>query len=467
MPTAFKKNNKELTHRRNLTSLVSSKSLSKVSAFGISALTTLLTILSVIMFAPGANAAMVSFGPIFPDPVSVNEDNAAQIPDASESLPVQQFFEGFMNFVHKDEAKIVLTSNTGVEVINGNSGQTINELLSTRNESMSNYKTEDQKDVKDRALNANETLFLFRLEYYGKVKKVSLPYTQTQVTSDKMEIGDSFVMSPGANGLAIRTTVSSDDLSKNPTINSKANKDETRNKTENFAIISSPTPEVVMVGTRISLTPKTANPAPVADCSNVAQIAQDVNMNLINLRNELCKQFPDVLAYGTHRGYCTYTCDHHDGYAVDIMISGDRGWMIAEWVRTHMPQYSVDNLIYEQHIWSVRYPEWRLMEDRGSLTANHFDHVHVSISRDAGPTPNQIVPVISPQASSVASNPQKENKPNKKAKSSPKNKAKNSDSTGVPQKVVTKPKKKQKSTSTPVSPSTSPTETIPSAVPTD
>lgn len=41
-------------------------------------------------------------------------------------------------------------------------------------------------------------------------------------------------------------------------------------------------------------------------------------------------------------------------------------------------------VIWNQHIWSVYYPElgWRLMEDRGGATANHKDHVHISLSWD-------------------------------------------------------------------------------------
>jgi hypothetical protein len=41
-------------------------------------------------------------------------------------------------------------------------------------------------------------------------------------------------------------------------------------------------------------------------------------------------------------------------------------------------------VIWNQHIWSVYYPElgWRKMADRGSVTANHKNHVHISLSWD-------------------------------------------------------------------------------------
>jgi hypothetical protein len=37
-------------------------------------------------------------------------------------------------------------------------------------------------------------------------------------------------------------------------------------------------------------------------------------------------------------------------------------------------------VIYAQKIWSVKRggEGWRGMSDRGSVTANHYDHVHVS-----------------------------------------------------------------------------------------
>ena len=38
-------------------------------------------------------------------------------------------------------------------------------------------------------------------------------------------------------------------------------------------------------------------------------------------------------------------------------------------------------VIWNQKIWSLYYSElgWRKMADRGGVTANHYDHVHVSV----------------------------------------------------------------------------------------
>ena len=80
--------------------------------------------------------------------------------------------------------------------------------------------------------------------------------------------------------------------------------------------------------------------------------------------------------------------DHNDGHAVDCMIpnwSGANkvvGDQIAAYLQAHASELGISYIIWRQHIWSVaRSSEgWRLMADRGSTTANHYDHVHVSVN---------------------------------------------------------------------------------------
>jgi hypothetical protein len=57
------------------------------------------------------------------------------------------------------------------------------------------------------------------------------------------------------------------------------------------------------------------------------------------------------------------------------------GQQMANWVRAHAKQLGVSEVIYRQHIWTVQRSSegWRGMSDRGSATANHYDHVHVSV----------------------------------------------------------------------------------------
>jgi hypothetical protein len=112
------------------------------------------------------------------------------------------------------------------------------------------------------------------------------------------------------------------------------------------------------------------------DCTNGTTVPSGVSPNIVKVHAAVCAAFPDISTYGTFRG----DGEHSQGLAVDIMISGAGGWDVADFVREHYVELGVSYVIYSQHIWSVeRAGEgWRSMSDRGSTTANHYDHVHVT-----------------------------------------------------------------------------------------
>ena len=119
-----------------------------------------------------------------------------------------------------------------------------------------------------------------------------------------------------------------------------------------------------------------AAPSTGGQCTNGSSVASGVSPNIVAVHQAVCAAFPEITTYGTFRS----DGEHSQGLAVDIMVSGDRGWQVAEFVRSNYAQFGVSYLIYSQQIWSVdRAGEgWRGMEDRGSTTANHYDHVHVT-----------------------------------------------------------------------------------------
>jgi len=95
--------------------------------------------------------------------------------------------------------------------------------------------------------------------------------------------------------------------------------------------------------------------------------------------------FPQIEHAGGwgNRGNAT---DHDDGRAVDFMIpdygssSGNAlGWAVANWART---QPGVDYVMFDSKTFGSWAPQkgWTSVADRGSDTANHRDHVHVSIA---------------------------------------------------------------------------------------
>ncbi|EON24557.1 MULTISPECIES: hypothetical protein [Nocardioides] len=111
-------------------------------------------------------------------------------------------------------------------------------------------------------------------------------------------------------------------------------------------------------------------------CSNGSSVPAGVSPNIVAVHEAVCAAFPEITSYGTLRS----DGEHAQGIAIDIMVSGARGWEVADFVRANYAELGVSYAIHAQNIWSVeRAGEgWRGMEDRGSVTANHFDHVHVT-----------------------------------------------------------------------------------------
>jgi hypothetical protein len=92
----------------------------------------------------------------------------------------------------------------------------------------------------------------------------------------------------------------------------------------------------------------------------------------------VCHAFPQITTYG---GWDAHG-EHVSGRALDIMTTDVAlGNAIAAFLQAHASQLHIYDILWRQHIWTpVRASEgWRLFADRGSATANHMDHVHVSV----------------------------------------------------------------------------------------
>ncbi|QYN34747.1 hypothetical protein K1T35_41295 [Pseudonocardia sp. DSM 110487] len=74
--------------------------------------------------------------------------------------------------------------------------------------------------------------------------------------------------------------------------------------------------------------------------------------------------------------------DHPKGLALDLMVRGDKGDRIAKCALANQEELGVDYVIWRQR---VNYGDgWERMADRGGITENHYDHVHISFKRGAG-----------------------------------------------------------------------------------
>jgi hypothetical protein len=121
-----------------------------------------------------------------------------------------------------------------------------------------------------------------------------------------------------------------------------------------------------------------------AECPDGTEVESGLTPDAIRVYRAVCAQFPEVSSWGGLRGGGG---EHSTGHALDIMVSNSSlGDAIAAWVREHYQELGVSEVIWAQQIWTVQRAGdgWRWMEDRGSITANHYDHVHVTVYGDAG-----------------------------------------------------------------------------------
>lgn len=80
---------------------------------------------------------------------------------------------------------------------------------------------------------------------------------------------------------------------------------------------------------------------------------------------------------------------HADGLAIDVMVpvGSDLGDQVAQYVIDNMARADVSYIIWEQKFYMPKQNiygpanTWNPMPDRGGVTANHYDHVHISFNK--------------------------------------------------------------------------------------
>ncbi|KAF2211964.1 hypothetical protein CERZMDRAFT_84925 [Cercospora zeae-maydis SCOH1-5] len=114
----------------------------------------------------------------------------------------------------------------------------------------------------------------------------------------------------------------------------------------------------------------------------------------VNGANRVINEFPGRI----RQIFCIRDCacgsgsDHCCGKAIDYMLSDGGGQasisgrQIAEWAMNNRGVLNLSYVIWGQRIWSAGrdsvtgWNNWRSQNDRGSITANHWDHVHISFN---------------------------------------------------------------------------------------
>ncbi|NUR87611.1 MAG: hypothetical protein HOY71_26310, partial [Nonomuraea sp.] len=115
---------------------------------------------------------------------------------------------------------------------------------------------------------------------------------------------------------------------------------------------------------------------------------ENLTPRMIAVRAEIMQNFP--MPYGVGCFRAGDPGEHGKGRACDYMMSSggrpasgadeDRGDALADWLIKNGPRMGVMYIIWKQRYYDIRSGGgWDPMSDRGGVTANHYDHVHVSV----------------------------------------------------------------------------------------
>nr|WP_276934665.1 LysM peptidoglycan-binding domain-containing protein [Globicatella sulfidifaciens] len=112
--------------------------------------------------------------------------------------------------------------------------------------------------------------------------------------------------------------------------------------------------------------------APIYDPTN-----DGLQPHVAQFKNEVANAF-GITSFSTYRP--GDAGDHGQGLAVDFMVpvGSALGDEIAQYAINQIGSSKISYVIWKQQIYGDWNMSWQMMEDRGSITANHMDHVHVS-----------------------------------------------------------------------------------------
>ena len=115
-------------------------------------------------------------------------------------------------------------------------------------------------------------------------------------------------------------------------------------------------------------------------------IERGLKPNAIKVHRAARAKFPQITTYYTLRaGMFT---DHSTGRALDLMIPNYKsasgkafGYKVAAWAKANAKPLGINYVIWNQHIWNIQRDSegWRYMADRGGDSANHKNHVHITV----------------------------------------------------------------------------------------
>ncbi len=116
------------------------------------------------------------------------------------------------------------------------------------------------------------------------------------------------------------------------------------------------------------------------------KVEKGLKPNAIKVHRAILKEFPEIVTfYGVRSDPIP---DHPTGRALDCMVPNYKsahgkqlGYDLSRWARRNADTLGINYVIWDQHIWNKgRDSEgWRAMGNRGGDSANHKNHVHITV----------------------------------------------------------------------------------------
>jgi hypothetical protein len=116
-----------------------------------------------------------------------------------------------------------------------------------------------------------------------------------------------------------------------------------------------------------------------APCPDGSSIEAGLQPAAVKVYRAACAAFPELTTYGGQDGHG----EHVNGQAIDFMVpSSDTGERLKDFLYAHHAELDLFDIIWNHSIWTIERSSegFRGMEDRGSPTANHEDHVHIMVN---------------------------------------------------------------------------------------
>ena len=167
----------------------------------------------------------------------------------------------------KFSAKIYITDSNGTELIEvSKSNTTLKQALKTRDLDAGNFRTSEDKPIHENTIiSNNEKIVIFQSEITGTSEIIKLPALETEKETDDLYVGETKVEYEGKDGEAVKTIITTKDLSADNSVNTEnTKKREDTTTEEKLTVLIQPEAKVTLIGTKerpvVTTTPITTRP---------------------------------------------------------------------------------------------------------------------------------------------------------------------------------------------------------------